>query len=74
MPDGTPAKGKAAPATPRKRKGSDEEGGEETPSKVKKPRANKAFKSEEIAQDDDDDAGDVKAEEGIKEEPIDESI
>ena len=69
MPEGTPAKAKAAPATPKKRKGSDEEGGEETPSKVKK-----APKSEEVAQDDDEDGGVVKAEEGVKGESVDESI
>jgi hypothetical protein len=74
MPEGTFAKAKAAPATPKKRKDSEDEGGEVTPTKVKKPRAKIAFKSDEIVQDDDEDAGDVKAEEGVKEEPVEESV
>ncbi|KAF1933397.1 uncharacterized protein M421DRAFT_195917 [Didymella exigua CBS 183.55] len=57
-----------APATPKKRKGGDEEGGEETPSKAKNPRAKKTLKFEETVQDDDEEAGDVKSEEGVKEE------
>ncbi|KAL1608735.1 hypothetical protein SLS59_001925 [Nothophoma quercina] len=51
------------PATPKKRKGGDEEGGQETP--VKKGRAKKAAKSEDKVQDDEE--GDVKGE-GFKEE------
>ncbi|KAF3038102.1 hypothetical protein E8E12_003993 [Didymella heteroderae] len=73
LPDGSPAKAKAAPATPKKRKGSDEEGGDETPSKTKKPRAKKAPKSEETVHDDEE-VGAVDAEEGIKEEQVDETV
>ena len=51
------------PATPKKRKGGDGEGGQETP--VKKSRAKKAAKSEDKVQDDDE--GDAKGE-GLKEE------
>ncbi|KAF3049654.1 hypothetical protein E8E11_008407 [Didymella keratinophila] len=63
-----------APATPKKRKDSQEaEAGEGMPAKAKKQRAKKASKSEETAHDDDKDVGDVKAEEGVKEEQVDKS-
>ncbi|KAJ4379133.1 hypothetical protein N0V86_005176 [Didymella sp. IMI 355093] len=63
-----------APVTPRKRKGGEEgETGEDTPAQAKKPRAKKGAKSEEKVYDDED-SGDVKAEEGIKEEQADEAI
>lgn len=62
------------PATPKKRKGSEESGaGEETPAKAKKLRAKKGAESEEKAQDDGEEGADVK--EGVKEEEeVDEAV